>query len=156
MAKVLGIDLGTTNSCMAVTEAGEPTVIENNEGNRVTPSVTASSGKTGERYVGQTAKRQMWLLYNDRQQFILYGQGVPAEEYEVFHSTFRVIYDSFTFGDAFQAVTGIPTNPEVHVSWTGSSKDVRTEPLHPRDDLAGIEAKIAEMKKQDKKTTSES
>ena len=58
MAKVLGIDLGTTNSCMAVMEAGEPVVIENSEGGRVTPSVAAVSTKTGERYVGQSAKRQ--------------------------------------------------------------------------------------------------
>ena len=58
MAKVLGIDLGTTNSCMAVIEAGEPRVIENAEGARTTPSVVATNPKTGERYVGLTAKRQ--------------------------------------------------------------------------------------------------
>jgi len=57
MAKVLGIDLGTTNSCMAVMEGGEPTVIPNTEGGRTTPSVVAFS-KTGERLVGQVAKRQ--------------------------------------------------------------------------------------------------
>jgi len=58
MAKVLGIDLGTTNSCMAVMEAGEPVVIENNEGGRITPSVAAVNPKSGERYLGQSAKRQ--------------------------------------------------------------------------------------------------
>jgi molecular chaperone DnaK len=58
MAKVLGIDLGTTNSCMAVIEAGEPTVLENSEGGRITPSMVALNPKSGERYVGQTAKRQ--------------------------------------------------------------------------------------------------
>src|SRR3990170_1315812 len=58
MAKVLGIDLGTTNSCMAVMEAGEPVVIENSEGGRITPSMVAVNPKTGERYVGQLAKRQ--------------------------------------------------------------------------------------------------
>jgi molecular chaperone DnaK len=57
MAKILGIDLGTTNSCMAVMEAGEPVVLENSEGARTTPSVVAFS-KTGERLVGQAAKRQ--------------------------------------------------------------------------------------------------
>lgn len=57
MAKVLGIDLGTTNSCMAVMEGGEPVVIPNAEGGRTTPSVVAFS-KTGERMVGQVAKRQ--------------------------------------------------------------------------------------------------
>src|SRR6478736_5243212 len=57
MAKVLGIDLGTTNSCMAVMEGGEPVVLENSEGKRTTPSVVAFS-KTGERLVGEAAKRQ--------------------------------------------------------------------------------------------------
>jgi len=57
MAKVIGIDLGTTNSCVAVMEGGEPVVIPNSEGSRTTPSVVAFS-KTGERLVGQVAKRQ--------------------------------------------------------------------------------------------------
>lgn len=57
MAKVLGIDLGTTNSCMAVLEGGEPTVIPNSEGGRTTPSIVAFS-KTGEILVGEVAKRQ--------------------------------------------------------------------------------------------------
>ena len=57
MAKVIGIDLGTTNSCMAVMEGGEPLVLENSEGRRVTPSVVAFT-KTGERLVGDAAKRQ--------------------------------------------------------------------------------------------------
>ena len=57
MAKILGIDLGTTNSCMAVVEAGQPRVLENTEGIRTTPSIVAQ-GKNGERYVGVTAKRQ--------------------------------------------------------------------------------------------------
>lgn len=57
MAKVIGIDLGTTNSCMSVMEGGEPVVLENSEGRRVTPSVVAFT-KTGERLVGDAAKRQ--------------------------------------------------------------------------------------------------
>lgn len=57
MGKIIGIDLGTTNSCVAVIEGGEPTVIANAEGNRTTPSVVAFS-KSGERLVGQVAKRQ--------------------------------------------------------------------------------------------------
>ena len=57
MSKIIGIDLGTTNSCVAVMEGGEPVVIANAEGNRTTPSVVAFS-KTGERMVGQVAKRQ--------------------------------------------------------------------------------------------------
>ena len=58
MAKVLGIDLGTTNSVAAVIDAGEPIVVENAEGGRLTPSVVALNTKSGERYVGQVAKRQ--------------------------------------------------------------------------------------------------
>src|SRR3982074_227529 len=58
MAKILGIDLGTTNSCMAVMEGGEPVVLENSEGARTTPSVVAFAKNSGERLVGDAAKRQ--------------------------------------------------------------------------------------------------
>src|SRR5881392_2042756 len=57
MTKVIGIDLGTTNSVVSVMEAGEPTVLDNNEGSRLTPSIVAIT-KSGERLVGQVAKRQ--------------------------------------------------------------------------------------------------
>ncbi len=57
MAKILGIDLGTTNSAMAIVEGGEPRVLENAEGARTTPSIVAV-GKNGERTVGVLAKRQ--------------------------------------------------------------------------------------------------
>src|SRR5215216_1072818 len=57
MSKIIGIDLGTTNSCVAVMEGGEPVVIANAEGGRTTPSVVALA-KSGERLVGQVAKRQ--------------------------------------------------------------------------------------------------
>ena len=57
MGKAIGIDLGTTNSCMSVMEGGEPVVLENSEGARTTPSVVAFT-KSGERIVGQAAKRQ--------------------------------------------------------------------------------------------------
>ena len=57
MSKIIGIDLGTTNSCVAVMEGGQPTVIANAEGSRTTPSVVAFT-KTGERIVGESAKRQ--------------------------------------------------------------------------------------------------
>ncbi|MBQ1855791.1 MAG: Hsp70 family protein, partial [Anaerovibrio sp.] len=57
MSKIIGIDLGTTNSVVSVMEGGEPTVITNPEGSRITPSVVGFS-KTGERLVGQLAKRQ--------------------------------------------------------------------------------------------------
>ena len=58
MASILGIDLGTTNSCMAVIEGGEPRVIENSEGGRTTPSVVGLNTRSDERYVGMTARRQ--------------------------------------------------------------------------------------------------
>src|SRR5689334_13279302 len=57
MGKIIGIDLGTTNSAMAVMEGGQPTIIANAEGGRTTPSIVAAS-KSGERLVGQVAKRQ--------------------------------------------------------------------------------------------------
>ena len=57
MGRVIGIDLGTTNSCMAVLEGGDPTVLENAEGGRTTPSVVAFA-KDGQRLVGTPAKRQ--------------------------------------------------------------------------------------------------
>src|SRR3990167_7422121 len=57
MSKILGIDLGTTNSCVAIIEGGVPRVLENKEGARTTPSMVAVS-KAGERLVGQLAKRQ--------------------------------------------------------------------------------------------------
>ena len=57
MSKIIGIDLGTTNSCVAVMEGGQPVVIPNGEGQRTTPSIAAFT-KNGERLVGEPAKRQ--------------------------------------------------------------------------------------------------
>ena len=68
MGKIIGIDLGTTNSCVAVMEGGQPTVIANTEGARTTPSVVAFT-KTGERLVGEPAKRQ--AVTTQREQSLL-------------------------------------------------------------------------------------
>ena len=65
MSKMIGIDLGTTNSCVAVMEGGQPVVIANAEGSRTTPSVVAFT-KEGERLVGQIAKRQAIQPGQDR------------------------------------------------------------------------------------------
>jgi len=71
VGKTIGIDLGTTNSCVAVLEGGEPTVLENAEGGRTTPSVVAFT-ESGERLVGTVAKRQayediIWALINTKE-----------------------------------------------------------------------------------------
>ena len=64
MSKIIGIDLGTTNSCVAVMEGGEAVVIPNSEGARTTPSVVGIS-KNGDRLVGQVAKRQAVVNYEN-------------------------------------------------------------------------------------------
>ena len=64
MSKIIGIDLGTTNSCVAVMEGGEAVVIPNSEGSRTTPSVVGIS-KNGDRLVGQVAKRQAVVNYDN-------------------------------------------------------------------------------------------
>src|SRR5437870_13757788 len=90
MGKIIGIDLGTTNSCVAVMEGGEPKVIPNAEGFRTTPSVVAFS-KTGERLVGQVARRQ--AITNPKQtvysikrfmgrRFDEVGREIPLVPYE--------------------------------------------------------------------------
>ena len=78
MGKIIGIDLGTTNSCVAVFEGGEPIVIPNPEGARTTPSVLAFS-KTGERMVGQVAKRQA-ITNPDRTVISIKRDGYCAQD----------------------------------------------------------------------------
>jgi molecular chaperone DnaK len=89
MAKVLGIDLGTTNSCMAVMEGGEPVVLENSEGRRVTPSVVAFT-KSGERLVGDAAKRQ--AVTNSRNTVYSIKRFMGRKFDEVQEETKRVPY----------------------------------------------------------------
>jgi len=103
MAKVIGIDLGTTNSCMAVMEGGEPVVLENSEGRRVTPSVVAFT-KTGERLVGDAAKRQ--AVTNSRNTVYSIKRFMGRKFSEVEEERKRVPYKvvSGTNGDAYVEV----------------------------------------------------
>lgn len=89
MAKVIGIDLGTTNSCMAVMEGGEPLVMENSEGKRTTPSVVAFA-KSGERLVGDAAKRQ--AVTNPRNTIYSIKRFMGRKFDEVVEETKRVPY----------------------------------------------------------------
>ncbi|MBX6324443.1 MAG: molecular chaperone DnaK [Chthoniobacterales bacterium] len=89
MAKILGIDLGTTNSCMAVMEGGDPVVLENSEGARTTPSVVAFT-KSGERLVGQAAKRQ--AITNPQNTIFSIKRFMGRKYDEVFEEQKRVPY----------------------------------------------------------------
>jgi molecular chaperone DnaK len=103
MAKVIGIDLGTTNSCMSVMEGGEPVVLENSEGRRVTPSVVAFT-KTGERLVGDAAKRQ--AVTNSRNTIYSIKRFMGRKFSEVEEERKRVPYKvvSGSNGDAYVEV----------------------------------------------------
>ncbi len=90
MAKVVGIDLGTTNSCVAVMEGGKPTVIANAEGFRTTPSVVAFDPKTKERRVGQIAKRQ--AVMNPENTFYSVKRFIGRRFDEVTHESTEVSY----------------------------------------------------------------
>ena len=90
MAKVLGIDLGTTNSCMAIMEGGEPVVIPNAEGMRTTPSIVAFT-KSGERLVGQSAKRQ--AVTNPKQTVYSIKRFMGRRYDEMAHEISMVPYD---------------------------------------------------------------
>lgn len=96
---------------------------------------------------GETCKRRMRLLYNDRQQFTIYGQGVPPYEYEVFHDTYEFIYSTFTFGDLL-AMSGIPPSPQSATKWEGSGEDVQTRPAAKRDHSARVAEKIREIEER--------
>jgi len=104
MPKVLGIDLGTTNSCMAVMEGGEPVVIPNAEGGRTTPSVVAFT-KSGERLVGQAAKRQ--AVVNSRNTVYSIKRFMGRKYEEVEQERKRVPYEVVraSNGDAAVKVT---------------------------------------------------
>lgn len=99
MAKVVGIDLGTTNSCVAVMEGGKPTVIANAEGFRTTPSVVAYA-KNGDRLVGQIAKRQS--VMNPENTFYSVKRFIGRRQDEVTHETTEVSYKVLTEGGSIK------------------------------------------------------
>ena len=110
MPKVLGIDLGTTNSVASVIEASEPTVVENAEGGRITPSVVAVNPRSSEMYVGQMAKRQ----------------AVTNPEHTVF-SVKRLMGRKFDDAEVSRAVGMLPykivraSNGDAHVEMGGKA-----------------------------------
>ncbi|MBN1674258.1 MAG: molecular chaperone DnaK [Kiritimatiellae bacterium] len=113
MSKVLGIDLGTTNSCMAVMEGGEPVVIPNAEGARTTPSVVAFA-KSGERLVGQAAKRQ--AVTNPQNTVYSIKRFMGRKYDEVAHEISLVPYDvaRTSNGDASVKIDGkLYSPPEI-------------------------------------------
>ncbi len=105
MPKILGIDLGTTNSCMAVIEGGEPRVIENKEGNRTTPSVVAVT-KAGERMVGLLAKRQSVTNPENTIASVKRLIGRRFEDAEVQKDLALMSYKIVKSGDALKVVMG--------------------------------------------------
>jgi len=108
MAKVLGIDLGTTNSVAAVIDAGEPIIVENAEGGRLTPSVVAVNARSGERYVGQVAKRQAVTNPENTLFSVKRLMGRKFQDAEVQNSISKLPYKvvSGTNGDAYVEMAG--------------------------------------------------
>ena len=129
MPKTIGIDLGTTNSCMAVLEGGEPTVIENSEGGRTTPSVVAFAA-SGERLVGTVAKRQ--AVTNPQNTIFSIKRFMGRKEGEVREEESIVPY---------KVVSGPGGDARVEVTVDGSSKQysppasTRASPLGPETTL---------------------
>lgn len=112
MSKILGIDLGTTNSCMAIVEGGQPKVLENAEGARTTPSVIAVS-KSGERLAGQVAKRQGMVNPENTLFSVKRLIGRRANDPEVVRDQQWLPYKVVTSGDAVKvSMAGTDYTPE--------------------------------------------
>ena len=105
MPKILGIDLGTTNSCFAVVEGGQPKVLENAEGARTTPSVVAVT-KSGERLAGQIAKRQGVVNPENTLFSVKRLIGRRASDAEVQRDMKWLPYKVVSNGDAIRVVMG--------------------------------------------------
>ena len=104
---------------------------------------------------GETCMRRMRLLYNDRQQFTLYGQGAPVYEYQVFHDTYEFIYSTFAFADQL-AASGVPPSPESVTTWEGDTDKVRTAPLARRDHSDWVKQKMSQLDAAQEQSSSES
>lgn len=81
---------------------------------------------------GELCKRRMRLLYNDRQQFTIYGQGVPPSEFDVFSDTFDYMYLTFEFVDQL-AMMGMPVHPSTEIKWEGGGDGVEIKPKKARE-----------------------
>ena len=110
MAKIIGIDLGTTNSCVAIMEGGEPKVIENEEGARTTPSVVAWA-KGGEVLVGQVARRQ--AVTNPKNTVYSAKRFIGRRFGEVGSEIKRVPYDVVSAGNGRDAIRLLQEDPTV-------------------------------------------
>jgi len=113
MGKIIGIDLGTTNSCVAVIEGGEPLVLPNSEGSRTTPSMVGFT-EGEERFVGQQAKRQAIInpertIYDIKR---LIGQTYSSDIVQHYLTSFPFKMKSSTNGDAWVEVNGQEYSPQ--------------------------------------------
>ena len=119
MGKIIGIDLGTTNSAMAIIESGEPRIIENREGARTTPSVVAGNPKTGERFVGASARRQ--AVTNPRNTVYsakrFMGQRFDSETVKKNKEIVPFGITSLANGDAGIEINGKPHSPAEISGW---------------------------------------
>src|SRR5258707_12070941 len=113
MSRILGIDLGTTNSCMSVVDGGEPVVVPNAEGGRTTPSVVAFT-KSGERLVGQAAKRQ--AVTNSKNTVYSIKRFMGRKYDEVEQERKRVPYEVVRASNGDAAVKVIAGNKEETLS----------------------------------------
>jgi molecular chaperone DnaK len=113
MGKIIGIDLGTTNSCVAIMEGGSPVVIANSEGSRTTPSVVAAT-ESGERLVGQVAKRQAVTNPKNTIYAVKRLIGRKADAKEVTEATKRLPYEvaAAQNGDAWVKLKGESKSPQ--------------------------------------------
>ena len=110
MSKVIGIDLGTTNSCVAIMDGSDPRVIENSEGARTTPSIVAFTDK-GERLVGQAAKRQ--AVTNSKNTFYAIKRLIGRRRDDAYLKQYHASYDivSAPNGDAWVDSRGTKYSP---------------------------------------------